>query len=87
MYDYESGLRRRREASWRLLVLADGHSDPWHYDEPPSTAHQLDGAVAAAEYLMVHGLAPVFRIDTIRALWRRGDRRLAVKLARLQGAA
>lgn len=78
--------RRRREASYRLPVLDGGRSDPWHYDDPPLTDHQLDGAVAAAAHLLTAGLAPLFDLDTLRALWSR-DRELSVTLARLAGVA
>jgi hypothetical protein len=51
-------------------------------DEPP-----LDGVEAAAEHLLAHNLPPLFPVDTIRALWRHGDRGLAVALARIRGVA
>jgi hypothetical protein len=85
-FSHSAALRRRREASRRLPVLDCGRSDPWHYDEVPLTDHQLDGAADAAEHLLALGLAPVFDMVTIRALWPR-DRELSVTLARLAGAA
>jgi hypothetical protein len=81
-----SQLRRRREASRRLPVLDCGRSDPWFYDELALTDRQLDAATATAEHLLAAGLAPLFPVDTVRALWRR-DRALTVRLARLRGVA
>jgi hypothetical protein len=57
------------------------------YPPVPRTPHQLDGAKAAAEYLLGLGLPPLFPVDVIRALWRRGDRELAITLARIRGVA
>jgi len=61
-------------------------TQPWYPPLPP-TQHQLDGAKCAAEHLLAHGLPPLFPLDTIRALWRHGDRELAVTLARIRGLA
>jgi hypothetical protein len=55
--------------------------DPWvAHRRPDLTLQQIDGAVAAAEHLLNHGLPPFFDLDTIRAMWRHGDRALAVRL-------
>jgi hypothetical protein len=51
------------------------------------TPHQVDGAVAAANHLLGLGLSPLFNTDTLRGIWRRGHRDLAVRLARLAGVA
>ena len=58
------------------------------YPELPLTDHQLDAVVATAEYLLGLNLPPLFRLDVLRALWRREcDRELACELARLRGVA
>ena len=86
-YGYAAGLRRRREASYRLPVLHSGRADPWHYPEPPLSALWLAGAEDAAVHLLGAGLPPLLSLDTIRALWHRRDRELACELARLAGVA
>ena len=57
------------------------------YPKLPPTPHQLDGAVAAAEHLLGYQLPPIFDLPTIRMLWRRGDRKLALTLAKIRGVA
>jgi hypothetical protein len=57
------------------------------YEPLPLTEHQLDGARDAARYLLAHGLPPLFPLPTIRALWRRGERALALRLAKIRGVA
>lgn len=79
--DHLAALRRRRGASRRLPVLDCGRTDPWYYDEPQLTDHQIDGWAAAAEILAAGGLRPIVPVRIARALWRRGDRDLAVTLA------
>jgi hypothetical protein len=37
--------------------------------------------------LLELGLPPIFALETCRALWRYGDRELALMLARIRGAA
>jgi hypothetical protein len=71
--------RTRRRQTWRRT--------PPSYPPVALTDHQLDSAVAAAEYLLGLGLPPLFQLDVLRALWRRGDRQLAETLARIRGAA
>jgi hypothetical protein len=82
-------LHRRREASWRLPVLACGCSDPWpcRCSDPPPSAKMLDAATDAAGHLLACGLEPLFDVDTLRRLWRRGgsDRQLAERLHRRCG--
>jgi hypothetical protein len=57
---------------------------PW-YEPLPLTDHQLAGAEAAAALLLAHQLPPIFPLPVIRAMWRRGDRRMALRLAKIQG--
>ncbi|HWU39573.1 MAG TPA: hypothetical protein VN203_18140, partial [Candidatus Acidoferrum sp.] len=55
--------------------------DPWLKDlRPPLTDAQVDGAVAAAEHLLSHGLPPLFEADVLRAMWQHGHRQLACDL-------
>jgi hypothetical protein len=68
---YTAGLRRRREASWRLPVLECGRSDPWYYDELPLSDHQLDGWVAAVVLLDDLGTPGIVPESVYRALKRR----------------
>src|SRR6516225_2658353 len=75
---------RRHRATERMAPIDDdGTVDPWLKDirnRPPLTNVQVDGAVAAAEHLLSHGLTPVFDLDVLRAMWRRhGDCGLAVR--------
>lgn len=74
---YIHGLRQRRAATYRLPVLDCGCTDPWTCR---CTTAELttDSAVAAADHLTRHGLAPLFGIGQGRALWRCGHRDLAV---------
>jgi len=56
------------------------------YPEPPKTDRQLDAVVATAAHLTALDLPPLFRLPTIRALWRREpNRALAMELARYRG--
>lgn len=73
---------RRRRAAERMRPIDDhGTVDPWREQpRPPLTDVQIDGAVVAAEYLLAHGLPPVFDADVIRVMWRAGHRRLAREL-------
>lgn len=58
------------------------------YPELPQTDRQLDAVVETAEHLRRLDLPPIFRPDTVRALWRRErDCELACELARLAGIA
>ena len=41
------------------------------YEPLPLTENQLDAVVATAEHLLALDLPPLFRLPTIRALWRR----------------
>jgi hypothetical protein len=80
--------RRRREASWRMVPLADGAADPWRPWRPERvTPTQVQGAVDAAKHLLAEGLPPIFDRDTVSAMWRRGgaDRQLAQELYELAG--
>ncbi len=80
-------LARRRAASRRLPVGACGRADPWYYDEPPLTDHQLDGWRAAARHVLGAGVVPRVPVEALRALYRRGgpDRQLAERLHQLAG--
>lgn len=73
---YIEGLRRRRAATYRLPQLECGCVDPWTCR---CTTDELttDSAVAAADHLGRHGLAPLFSINAGRALWRGGHRDIA----------
>jgi hypothetical protein len=64
-------LKRRREASRRLPVLGSGRSDPWHYDEPQLTDHQLDSWLAAISHLAELGTPAIVPVCVRRALRRR----------------
>ena len=86
-----SQLQRRREASYRMAPLACGcrdplscrcHDDPRYDDEP---AFAAPSALSRDE--LADLLAELLHPDTLRALWRGGRRDLAVRLARLTGAA
>jgi len=68
---YADRLRRRRAASYRLPVLESGRSDPWHYDEPPLTDHQLDAWLAAIDHLAELGIPAIVPVCVRRALRRR----------------
>jgi hypothetical protein len=88
-------LKRRREAAQRLpggdpLSPAERALDRVpRYPRPAYalTPKRLDGAVDAVTHLMALGLTPLMDTATLRALWRRGDRELAERLARFRGAA
>jgi hypothetical protein len=69
---YPAQLRRRREASWRLPVLESGRSDPWHYDDPPLTDHQLDAWDATIHHLATFYLPAIVPAPVRRALRERG---------------
>lgn len=86
-----AGLRRRRDASRRLPLLACGCRDPWpcrHLDGP-SSDHDTEGAADAARHLLAVGLTPLLRLEYQRALWRRGgvDRQLVSDLHARPGMA
>ena len=81
--EYIAGLRRRRNASYRLPVLDHGHSDPWQPWRPEVISDvQADAAVAAIEHLDQICTPGLLDIDMRRALWRRGYRDLAVDVHR-----
>jgi hypothetical protein len=71
--DYLAGLRRRREASYRLPPLDCGCRDPWpcRCYEPPPSDHQLDGWVATIVHLADHGLQGIVPVSVRRALKER----------------
>jgi len=46
----------------------------------------LDGWRDAAEFLLSLGYPPMVPLPVARALWRRGDRELALRLAQIRGA-
>lgn len=82
-HHYIAACRRRRDASYRVEPLDCGCRDPWTcrcHDSQPSE-RMTDAAADAAEYLLHHGLPPIFSIDQGRALWRAGRRDLAVMCA------
>ena len=68
---YPAQLRRRREASWRLPVLESGRSDPWRYNDPPLTDHELDGWLAAIAHLAGLDLPAIVPASVRRVLRRR----------------
>jgi hypothetical protein len=68
---FVADLRRRREASWRLPVLASGRSDPWHYDEVPLTDCQLDAWLATIAHLADRGIPAIVPVPVRRALRER----------------
>jgi hypothetical protein len=51
--------------------LESGRSDPWFYDEPPLTDHQLDGWVSTLLHLDQHGLTGIVPASVHRALRKR----------------
>jgi hypothetical protein len=55
--------RRRRAASWRLLVQESGRSDPWHYQAPTA------GYEDAARHLLTNGLTPAPNVPALQAMW------------------
>lgn len=79
-HHYIAACRRRRAASYRAVPLDCGCRDPWTCTchDPQPSERMTDAAVDAAEYLLRHGLPPIFSIDQGRALWRAGRRDLAV---------
>lgn len=80
-YDHSNALARRRRASHRCQPLDCGCRvrDPWvcRCHDPELTEHQIEAAIEAAEFLLDHGLTPLFTIPVRRALWRVGRRDLA----------
>lgn len=80
---YIASLRRRRDAAQRVTPLDCGCRDPWTCTcrDPQPSERMTDAAADAAEYLLHHGLPPIFSIDQGRALWRAGRRDLAVMCA------
>jgi hypothetical protein len=78
---YPAQLRRRREASYRLVPLDCGCRDPWPCrcherchccgHEPPPSDHELDGWVAAITHLADHGLRAIVPPTVRRALRER----------------
>jgi hypothetical protein len=82
-HEYIAGLRRRRNASYRLPVLDHGHSDPWQPWRPEVISDvQADAAAAAVKHLDQICTPGLLDIDMRRALWRRGYRDLAVDVHR-----
>jgi hypothetical protein len=79
--DTVAGLRRRRQASQRLVPLDCGSVDGWtcRFSWPPLSEKMVDGGRAAALHLFNCGLTPLVDVETRRALWRR-DRALAERL-------
>ncbi|MBN7452626.1 hypothetical protein B7435_33430 [Mycolicibacterium peregrinum] len=79
--EYIAGLRRRRAASYRLVPLECGCRDTWtcRCGQPEPSERMTDAATQAGEYLLHHGLPPIYSISQGRALWRAGHRELAVK--------
>ena len=73
---------RRRRASERMAPIDDrGTVDPWvAHRRPMLTPKQVDGAGAAAEHLLSHGLPALFEPDLIRAIWKAGHHDLACDL-------
>ena len=65
----------------------DARPRPWPhiYAELPITG-QVRAIRATYAHLTEHGLPPLFRLSVLRELWRH-DRELAVRLAKLRGAA
>jgi hypothetical protein len=83
-------LRRRREAARHLRPLACGCRDPLFCDchpplSQPLTAKMVDAGAQAARHLLEIGYPPLLQLDTLRALYRRGDRELARELYELVG--
>jgi hypothetical protein len=87
-------------AAARLTSLASGRRDPLSFAEVADcrprdhrvvecapSAKMVDAGVTAAGHLLDAGLTPIVALPTLRALWRRGDRALAMQLAKLRGAA
>ena len=86
-----TGLRRRREASRRLIPLdcACRTADPWtcRCTRSSLSERMVDGGRAAALHLLDVGCAPIVELDVLRALHKRGghDRQLAQRLWGLAG--
>lgn len=82
-------LRRRRQASYRLVPLDCGCRDPWpcHCTQPTLSEKFIDAGRDAALHVLEHGGIPLLAIEVLRALYRRGgdDRALAVELHALTG--
>ena len=45
----------------------------------------VEAGAQAAQHLIATGCTPILGTDTLRALWRRGDRELAQRLYDLAG--
>lgn len=81
---YIAGLRRRRNATYRLPPLDCGCVDPWSCG---SSRNLREGHAAsysaAAEHLLNLGLTPAPNIPAMRELWQRSgdDRRLVQTIA------
>lgn len=86
---WRTGLRRRRDASLRLVALDCGCRDPWpcRCTVPPLSDRSVDAGRAAALHVLEQGHVPLLEIEILRALYRRGglDRQLAEQLHRLTG--
>lgn len=75
-------LHRRRAAAARCQPLECGCRDPWtcrHHDDDQDDDNQTEAAAQAGDYLLRHGLAPLYGVDRGRALWRAGRRDLAIR--------
>ena len=85
-----NGIRRRYAASRRLPPLApcgcvrDPDHDR-HRCRSLVSDRMVDAGAQAAHHLLAHGCIPILGTDTLRGLWRRGDRVLAQQLYDLAG--
>lgn len=72
--DLHSQLRRRRNASRRLIPLDCGCRDPWpcRCTEPPLSQHQVNSWAKAARHILDTGHTPLLPLEVRRALYRRG---------------
>jgi hypothetical protein len=79
-----TALRRRREASWRIVPLDCGCRDPWRCrcTSAALSAAALDGWRDAAQHILANGWIPLLPLEVRRALLRRqgADRLLAKRL-------
>lgn len=87
--DLTAQLRRRREASRRVIPLDCGCRDGWtcRCTDPPLSEAMIDAGRAAARHILSVGKTPLLATEILRALWRRGgeDRQLAEQLHQLTG--
>lgn len=91
--DLRSQRDRRRDSAKRSVPLDCGcptgpHRDPISClrTSPPLTDHQLDSWRDAALHLLATtGRTPIVPLEVRRALWRRGDRRVAEWLHEASG--